>query len=182
MFKRERPEVLVTPNFHGYGDFSNFMSGQNDMEFMLREDADSMVGVCSVPLYRSGISLIAGASDELSSKTRIVMDDLRGKRLMVGGGSPPALRKVQNRIVSSGLVESFNSPDHDTTLTNVAAGEGVCLAPDFIHQEGDGFAWIPFDCEEGFDCVLALRREHSFIVDEFADLLRRLSSGEVGRH
>jgi DNA-binding transcriptional LysR family regulator len=175
-FSVERPEVLVTTDFHGYGDFTHFLSGQNDMEFMLQEDADSMTGVRSVSLYRSGISLITDASDVLASKKMIRMDDLKGRRLMVGGGSPPALRKVQHRIVSSGLVESFNSPDHDTTLTNVAAGQGICLAPEFIHQEGDGFVWIPFDCEEGFDCVLSVREEHSYIVDEFADLLHRLSS------
>ena len=46
----------------------------------------------------------------------------------VSGGSPPALRTVQQRLITSGKIEYFNSPDHDTTLTNVAAKKGVCLA------------------------------------------------------
>ena len=45
----------------------------------------------------------------------------------VGGGSPPALRTVQQRLITSGKIEYFNSPDHDTTLTNVAAKKGVGL-------------------------------------------------------
>ena len=49
----------------------------------------------------------------------------------VSGGSPPALRTVQQRLITSGKIEYFNSPDHDTTLTNVAAKKGVCLA-DFL--------------------------------------------------
>ena len=41
---------------------------------------------------------------------------------MVGGGSPNALRNVQQKLISSGKIEYFNSPDHDSTLVNVASG------------------------------------------------------------
>ena len=78
---------------------------------------------------------------------------------MVGGGSPAALKAVQHRLIASGKIDYFNSADHDTTLTNVAAGRGVCLAPGFLNDHSGQFAWIPFDCAESFSCVLCTHRE-----------------------
>ena len=53
---------------------------------------------------------------------------------MVGGGSPNALRSAQQKLISSGKIEYFNSPDHDSTLVNVASGKGICLAPRFLND------------------------------------------------
>ena len=78
---------------------------------------------------------------------------------MVGGGSPQALRAVQHRLIASGRIDYFNSPDHDTTLTNVAAERGVCLAPGFLNDHSGQFAWIPFDCKETFSCVLCAHKD-----------------------
>ncbi|MBR0486062.1 MAG: hypothetical protein IJJ69_15000 [Oscillospiraceae bacterium] len=73
---------------------------------------------------------------------------------MVGGGSPPELRAVQQRLILSGNINYFNSPNHDTTLTNVAAKRGICLAPGFLNDHNGEFAWIPFNCEEKMPCAL----------------------------
>ena len=78
---------------------------------------------------------------------------------MVGGGSPQALRAVQHRLIASGRIDYFNSPDHDTTRTNVAAERGVCLAPGFLNDHSGQFAWIPFDCKETFSCVLCTHKD-----------------------
>ena len=51
-------------------------------------------------------------------------------------------------------VDFFTSHDHETTLTNVAAGRGVCLAPGFLDDHNGEFAWTLFDCEERIPCVL----------------------------
>ena len=94
---------------------------------------------------------------------------------MVGGGSPPALRAVQHRLMETGKISYFNSADHDTTLTNVAAGRGVCLAPGFLNDHSGQFAWIPFDCSERFSCVLCTHKEdHRESLHSFIDLLIRL--------
>lgn len=66
---------------------------------------------------------------------------------------------VQHRLIASGKIEYFNSPDHDTTRTNVAAERGVCLAPGFLNDHSGRFAWIPFDCGESFSCVLCTHRD-----------------------
>ena len=102
--------------------------------------------------------LIAQNDDPLAEKNLVREEDLYGRTLMVGGGSPDALRAVQHRLVSSGRIDYFNSADHDTTLTNVAAGKGVCLAPGFLNDHSGQFAWIPFDCKESFSCVLCTHR------------------------
>lgn len=73
---------------------------------------------------------------------------------MVGGGSPPPLRRVQKRMIEEVGVDFFTSHDHETTLTNVAAGRGVCLAPGFLDDHNGEFAWTLFDCEERIPCVL----------------------------
>ena len=94
---------------------------------------------------------------------------------MVGGGSPPALKAVQHRLVSSGKVNYFNSADHDTTLTNVAAGRGVCLAPGFLNDHSGQFAWTPLDCKESFSCVLCTHRNDVREgVKEFISVLKEL--------
>ena len=78
---------------------------------------------------------------------------------MVGGGSPIALRKVQQRVINSVEVNYFNSADHDTTLTNVAANLGVCLAPGLLNDHNPDFSWTPFDCEETISCVLCTHKD-----------------------
>ena len=75
-----------------------------------------------------------------------------------GGGSPNALRSVQQKLISSGKIEYFNSPDHDSTLVNVASGKGICLAPGFLNDHSGQFAWIPYDCRECFHCVLCTHK------------------------
>ena len=48
----------------------------------------------------------------------------------------------------------FDSADHDTTLTHVAAGSAVCLAPAFLNDHTGESGWTPFACPEKFDIVL----------------------------
>ena len=180
-FHTDFPDVSVVTDFHAYGDFTPFYSGENDMEFMLREDAERMKGTDIVPLYRSGISLIVNGDDPLAGRTSVGAADLDWRTLMIGGASPPALRRVQQRVISSGRVNYFNSSDHDTTLVNVASGSGVCLAPDFLHSAGDGFVWVPFECDEGFDCVLALKDDCSGQASAFANMVAE-SCAEMGKN
>ena len=126
-------------------------------------------------MFESRIYLISQREDELATKDLLTEEDLYGKTLMVGGGSPAALKTVQQRLISSGKVYYFNSADHDTTLTNVAAGKGVCLAPGFLNDHSGQFAWTPFDCEESFSCVLCTHKNDTREgVREFIEILKKL--------
>jgi len=153
------PEVLLVPFFQYENSLESFLRGEADVVFALREQTRQLAGTVVHDLFESRIYLIADKYDPLAEKNLICESDLYGRTLMVGGGSPAALKAVQHRLIASGRIDYFNSADHDTTLTNVAAGRGVCLAPGFLNDHSGQFAWIPFDCAERFSCVLCTHRD-----------------------
>ncbi|MBO4831632.1 MAG: LysR family transcriptional regulator [Oscillospiraceae bacterium] len=158
-FSEEYPEVQILPIFRYEIGMESFLKNETDILFALKESTRHIPGIRVRDLFESHIYLIARRDDSLAEKNLIREDDLYGRTLMVGGGSPPALRTVQHRLTSTGRIGYFNSADHDTTLTNVAAGRGVCLAPGFLNDHSGQFAWIPFDCSESFSCVLCTHRD-----------------------
>ena len=148
--------------------------------FALKEQTRQIPGIHVHDLFESHIYLIAQRDDPLAAKNLITEEDLYGRTLMVGGGSPQALKAVQHRLISTGKIDYFNSADHDTTLTNVAAGRGVCLAPGFLNDHSGQFAWIPFDCRESFSCVLCTHRDDNRPnVKAFLDILKKLYAEAV---
>ena len=159
LFAKTHPDVQITPKFQYSDSMNAFLKNESDILFTLREMTRQIPGIVVHDLYESRIYLIAQKGDQLSEKDLIREIDLYGRTLMVGGGSPPALQAVQHRLIASGKIDYFNSADHDTTLTNVAAGRGVCLAPGFLNDHSGQFTWIPFECKESFSCVLCTHRE-----------------------
>ena len=174
-FAEVRPDVQIIPKFQYENGVESFLRNEADILFALKEQTKQIPGIDVHELFESHIYLISRREDELAVKNLLTEEDLYGRTLMVGGGSPPALKTVQQRLIASGKVRYFNSADHDTTLTNVAAGRGVCLAPGFLNDHSGQFAWTPFDCRESFSCVLCTHRtDRRKSVAEFIDLLQRL--------
>ena len=159
VFEETEPNVQIAPLFQYENSMERFLQNEADIVFALKEQTKQVAGIQVYDLFESRIYLITNREDPLAEKDLICEEDLYGRTLMVGGGSPPALKTVQHRLVSSGKIDYFNSADHDTTLTNVAAGRGVCLAPGFLNDHSGQFAWIPFDCKERFSCVLCTHKE-----------------------
>ncbi len=175
LFAEARPDVQITPKFQYENGMDGFLKDETDLLFSLKEHTRHIPGIVVHELFTSHIYLIARRDDPLAEKNRIAESDLYGRTLMVGGGSPAALRTVQRRLLATGRIGWFNSPDHDTTLTNVAAGRGVCLAPGFLNDHSGQFAWIPFDCRESFSCVLcAHKNDNRPSVRVFLDILKKL--------
>ena len=175
LFSEQFESVQITPRFQYENGIEAFLRGEADVLFALREQTRQLPGVAVHPLFESRVYLIAQKTDPLAARDLIRAEDLHGRTLMVGGGSPQALRAVQHRVISSGRVAYFNSPDHDTTLTNVAAGRGVCLAPGFLNDHSGQFAWIPFEGAERFECVLCTHRaDRRESLAAFLALLQRL--------
>ena len=174
-FAETHPEVQITPLFQYENGVESFLRNEADVLFALREQTRQIPGIRVHELFESRVYLIARRDDPLAGQNSVSEADLYGRTLMVGGGSPPALREIQHRLIASGQIEYFNSADHDTTLTNVAAGRGVCLAPGFLNDHSGQFAWIPFEGEERFSCVLCTHRsDNRESVSALVDTLQRL--------
>ena len=158
LFAETNPEIQILPVFRYEGGLEPFLRNEVDILFALKEQTRQIPGIHVHELFESHIYLIAQRDDPLAAKNLITGEDLYGRTLMVGGGSPPALKAVQHRLIGTGNITYFNSADHDTTLTNIAAGRGICLAPGFLNDHSGQFAWIPFDCKERFSCVLCTHK------------------------
>ncbi len=175
IFADTNPEVQISPKFQYTGGLECFLRNEADILFSLEELVRQIPGVSVHHFFRSKIYLITDKNDTLARQNMITESDLYGRTLMVGGGSPAALRSVQQRLISSKRIDYFNSPDHDTTLTNVAAGRGVCLAPGFLNDHSNQFAWIPFDCKESISCVLCTHKtDNRKSLYDFIDVLMKL--------
>ena len=180
LFREIDPQVQITPMFQYEGGMDSFLRGDADIFFALKDQSRQLSGVIAHDLFDSHIYLIADRQDPLAGKNMVSESDLYGRTLMVGGGSPPALRVVQQRLIASGRIDYFNSADHDTTLTNVAAGRGICLAPGFLNDHSGQFAWIPFDCEETFHCqLLTHKTDRRESLNRFLTILKNLYSDAV---
>ena len=175
IFADKEPDIQITPKFQYENGVESFLKEEADILFTLKEMTKQIPGITVHDLFESKIYLISQRDDELAKKNLLTEEDLYGRTLMVGGGSPPALKAVQHRLIASGRVDYFNSADHDTTLTNVAAGRGICLAPGFLNDHSGQFAWTPFDCKESFSCVLCTHKNDSREgLMEFIDILKKL--------
>ena len=153
-FNKKYPHILISPQFTGFYYTQAFLRSEQDILFAMDFEMKHIPDINVHPLYKSPIYLVSQKEDPLATKKLVKEKDLYGRTLLVGGGSPPALKRVQDRLVHCGKVHYLTSADHDTTLVRIAAGQAVCLSPGFFRDEHDGFAWTRFDCEEHFNCVL----------------------------
>lgn len=175
LFETKNAGVSITPEFIALGSCEKFLRGEQDILFAREQDMLSVPDIKIHHLFDSRIYLIVERNDPLASKEKIAVDDLKGRVLMVGGGSQPELRAVQKRVLDRLNIEHFNSNDRETTLTNIAAHKGVCLAPGYLNDRNGEFAWIPFDCEEKISCVLCTHAgDRRQIVEEFISILKKL--------
>ena len=177
-FSKLYPDISVTPYFIYSGYLERFFAGEMDVTFSLEHNMKRIHDVKKHHLFDSGIYLICKKNDMLSRKRLIRESDLSGRILMVGNTSPPELKAVQQRLIAGGNINYFNSPDHNTTLTNVASERGICLSPGFLNDHTGEFVWIPFDCEEKMPCALYTHKSESrkFVLD-FVKLVQKTYEG-----
>lgn len=180
IFEKKAPGVQITPMFQYDNGLDGFLKNECDIVFALKEQTKQLAGTIVHELFESHIYLITDKNDPLAKKNLITEEDIYGRTLMVGGGSPALLRSTQQKLISSEKVTYFNSTDHDTTLTNIAAGRGICLAPGFLNDHSGQFAWIPFDCKDTFKCVLLTHKtDQRESVNIFLETLAELYKDAV---
>lgn len=156
-FNKLYPDILITPIFNGFYKPEEFLKGNQDIFFTFDNEMKHVPETKLIHLYTSKIYLITKKDDELSKLKTAKISDLKGRTLMVGGGSPPQLKALQKRIINSINIDYFNSETHETTMTNILADKGICLTPGFFQDYTNEFTWIPFECEEKFECYLCVR-------------------------
>ena len=179
-FEKNEPGVQITPLFQYENGIDSFLKNESDIVFALEEQTKQLASTTVHKLFQSHIYLICDKNDPLATKNLITDEDIYGHNLMVGGGSPALLRSVQQKLISSGKIEYFNSPDHDTTLTNIASGKGICLAPGFLNDHSGQFAWIPYDCDDTFSCVLCTHKaDGRESLNAFINVLQKLYNEAV---
>ncbi len=100
LFAQTAPDVQIVPKFQYENGMDSFLKGESDILFTLREHTRQLSNVIVHDLFDSHIYLIAQRDDPLADKNLITECDLYGRTLMVGGGSPNALKAVQHRLIS----------------------------------------------------------------------------------
>ncbi len=155
-FSEIYPEISITPIFNGFYRPDEFLKGNQDIYFTFDNEMKHVPDTKLIPLYTSYIYLITKKENTLSWNKRIRIEDLKGETLLVGGGSPPQLRALQQKIINTLNIDYLNSENHETTLTNIAAEKAVCLTPGFFNDFTGEFAWTPFVCDEKFECYLCV--------------------------
>ena len=167
-FREEFPDVALNVSYvYGKERIDVLLQGDQDLVFGLESTFAHLPGVALHRIFTSRIYLVVRKDDPMASREEAVPADLRGRTLLVGGDSPPVLRKAQSLVVNSVHPSTLNSPDHMSTLTSIAAGLGVCLVPGFCNDHSGEFSWVPFSGGETFSCVWAVKK------DDKRDITRR---------
>ncbi len=174
-FNKKYPHIAITPIFNGFYKPEEFLRGNQDILFTFDNEMKHVPETKLINLYTTGIYLITKKEDRLAQLKTASIKDLKGKTLMVGGGSPPQLKALQQRIINTTDIDYFNSENHDTTLTNILADKGICLTPGFFRDYTNEFAWIPFECEEKFECKLCVHtNDKRECVKDFIKILKNI--------
>jgi len=159
-FQKEFPHVAFTVKYiYGNERIDSFLRGDEDLLFGLQESLCHIPHMTIHPLFESHIYLVVQKEDPLTSLDIVTPKDLEGRTLLTGGGSPAALQQAQQMVIQSVHMNTLNSADHMTTLTQIAAGNGICLCPGFTNDHTGEFVWIPFDTGETMSCVIGSHKE-----------------------
>lgn len=167
-FTNQHPTIAISPIFRFENRLDSFLNRECDIFFSLEDEIKNVPNIVTYPLYKSKVYLVTKKDDPLASKEMIYVEDLVGRTLIIGGKAPKKLKQIQRKILDNFDIEYLNSPDHGTTLLDIASDQGICLAPGFLNDHNDEFAWIPFSCDDVFECVLSIHdHEKRQIIFDF---------------
>ena len=153
-FQAEYPHVALSVKCTSRTDrLNSLLRGNGDVIFEDEHVLSRIAEVKMHPLYQSHIYLVATKKDPLATQETVTLDDLKNRTVITCSTSVQELVRAQKLVVDSG-VEVFNCQDYVTAITNIAAGNGVCLLPGFSNDHNGEFVWIPVSFGEPMNCVL----------------------------
>ncbi len=159
-FEKEMTNVALNIKFiYDESRLDLFLKGDYDILFARKNELSRFHNIKTIHIYDSHFYIIMSKTDPLAKLDIIKSSDLNGRTFMIGGGSPPEMIAVQNRIIANANVTTLNCPDHETALLNVASDKGIVMTPGFTNNHNGEFLWIPYDCPEYIDCVLGYHKD-----------------------
>lgn len=175
IFKKKYPSVFIEPVFDATpARLDHFLDHQSDIIFIHDEEAQNIRKVINYPIYDSQIKLVTSKDDPLAKKEVVTAENFKDRTLLVGGGSGPTLRALQKDLMKKYDFDTLNSPNHSTTLTQVAAGVAVCLSPDLYEDYDPTIAWTQFEPHTSIPCYLIIHENANGEVRSFVKILRDL--------
>lgn len=173
-FFLEYPHVNITPAFDLYHGLDSFLKTDQDIAFANEDDVRSLQDINVHPLYSSGFYFVCTDDDPYADRDIIHTEDIKGRTLMVNGGSGKVLRSIQQRILKETGCDFFNSNDHDTSLTYIAAKRAIVVAPGSLNDHSAMYRWIPFDCPEKLNYVLITHAyDHRPALNRLVELMQK---------
>ena len=171
-FHKKYPNISITPLFHQTNSLEKFLMNESEICLAPMDNIKRIPHLQVFPLYRSHFYLVTKKDDPLASKDFITAQDLQGRTLMIGGPSPKQLIDIQQFIIHNYDVKYFNSNNHETTLLNVAANNGICISPGLLNDHNHEFAWIRYDSDAYLEYALCIHENNKNPqVLEFVQLL-----------
>jgi len=178
IFNKEYPHISIRPLFSYENSMEIFLQGQADIVFAMDHEIKRIPQIVVHKFYDSLFYVICNKDDKLAVNPFVQEIDLKNVTLMVGGGSPPLLKNLQQQLIKKLGISYFNSPDHDTTITNILARKGICIAPGFLNDGSDMLDWIPFNTKQVLSCVLCVHeKDKRQEVKRFIELLQTYKAG-----
>ncbi len=180
LYKETHPEVIITPTFNDVENVELFLKHENDVLFALEEDIQGVPGIIGFPLFVSNFYIISNHDDELTKLDFVKPEDLIGRTLIVGGKASKGLKKIQKSLIENYDINYINSPIHDATLLHIKSQNGICLAPGFLNDFTNEFAWTTFMCDQSNHCFLVVHENESRkSVFDFIELLQNIYRNNV---
>lgn len=175
-FNKTYPNVFVEVTIDSQpNQYQHFLQGKYDLFYAIQSTLTPQKDIQQIHLYNSNVYLVVNHQDTLAKLTAVTGKHLKGRTLLVGGGSTKELKQLQQQLVTQLHLKSMTSANHETTLTNIAAHRGVCLVPGLLNDYNDEFSWIPFEPTVKIPCVLCQHQHNQKAhVTAFVDVLQAL--------
>lgn len=166
-FQAEFPHVALSVKCTSRTDrLNSLLRGNGDVIFEDENVLTRIAEVKSHPLYQSQIYLVVPKKDPLAALDTVSLEDLQNRTVITCSTAVQELVRAQKLVIDSGI-EVFNCQDYVTAITNIAAGNGVCLLPGFSNDHSGEFAWIPVTFGKPMNCVLG-----THVDDQRPEVLR----------
>lgn len=175
-FNNIHPDIFIDVTINrGPQTYSDFLQHQYDVFFSIKSSLTQQSEIQLHDLYDSPIYLVVNQSDPLAKLDVADYEDLKGRTLLVGGGSPKELLYAQRTAVNQLNIASLTSENHETTLINIASNRAVCLIPGLLNNYSNEFAWIPFPAAGTIPCVLCTHKDNpKESLPDFISILQEL--------